>query len=114
MKFAFVVPAIVGSKELTKWTYRFEPATDGGTDVTESFEILNDLPWIITFGDRYMLGIKDRKADLIQAMSRHFAEDLRHEHERLIHSCPRSAPPSSSCSSVTTARSLVASREAIP
>ena len=54
------------------------------------------------------------KADLIQAMSRHFAEDLRHEHERLIHSCPRSAPPSSSCSSVTTARSLVASREAIP
>jgi len=63
-EFAFVVPAIVGSKDLTKWTYRFEPATDGGTDVTESFEIMNDLPGYINFGDRYILGIKDRKADL--------------------------------------------------
>jgi hypothetical protein len=63
-EFAFVVPAIVGSKNLTKWTYRFEQATDGGTDVTESFEIMNDLPGYINFGDRYILGIKDRKADL--------------------------------------------------
>ena len=35
-EFAFVVPAVVGSKDLTKWTYRFEPASDGGTDVTET------------------------------------------------------------------------------
>ena len=69
-KFAFVVPAIIGSKDLTKWTYRFEEATDGGTDVTESFEIMNDLPVYITFGDRYVLGIKDRRADLVQAMEK--------------------------------------------
>ena len=63
-EFAFVVPAVIGSKDLTKWAYRFQPATDGGTEVTESFEIMNDLPGYITFGDRYVLGIKDRKADL--------------------------------------------------
>jgi hypothetical protein len=69
-EFAFVVPAIVGSKDLTKWTYRFEPASDGGTDVTETFEIMNDLPAYINFGDRYILGIKDRKADLEQGMAK--------------------------------------------
>jgi uncharacterized protein YndB with AHSA1/START domain len=63
-EFVFVVPAIVGSKDLTKWIYRFESAADGGTDVTESFEIMNDLPGYINFGDRYILGIKDRRADL--------------------------------------------------
>ena len=66
-EFAFVVPAIIGNKDLTKWTYRFEDA-DGGTGITESFEIVNDLPWYINFGDRYVLGIKDRKADLEQGM----------------------------------------------
>jgi hypothetical protein len=69
-EFAFVVPAIIGNKDLTKWTYRFDAATDGGTDVTESFEIMNDLPGYITFGDRYVLGIKDRKADLVHAMGK--------------------------------------------
>ena len=29
---------------------------------------MNDLPAYINFGDRYILGIKDRKADLEQAM----------------------------------------------
>jgi hypothetical protein len=67
-EFAFVVPAIVGSKDLTKWTYRFERASNGGTDVVETFEIMNDIPGYINFGDRYILGIKDRKADLEQGM----------------------------------------------
>jgi hypothetical protein len=67
-EFGFVVPAVLGSKDMTKWRYRFEGATDGGTDVTESFEIMNDLPGYIVLCDRYLLGIKDRKADLEQAM----------------------------------------------
>jgi uncharacterized protein YndB with AHSA1/START domain len=69
-EFAFVVPAVFGSKDLTKWTYRFEEATDGGTDLTESFEIMNDLPWYINFGDRHILGIEDRKADLEANMAK--------------------------------------------
>jgi uncharacterized protein YndB with AHSA1/START domain len=69
-EFAFVVPAIVGNKDLTKWTYRFEQDAGGGTGITESFEIVNDLPWYINFGDRYVLGIKDRKADLEHAMQK--------------------------------------------
>jgi len=69
-EFGFTVPAIIGNKDLTKWTYRFDPASDGGTEVTESFEIVNDLPGYINFGDRYILGIKDRKADLEQAMGK--------------------------------------------
>ena len=32
------------------------------------------------------------KAELIQAMTRHFADELRHEQERLIRACPRPAP----------------------
>jgi hypothetical protein len=52
----------------TKWTYRFESTADGGTDAAESFELLEDMPWIIVTADRYLLGIKDRKADLEDAM----------------------------------------------
>jgi uncharacterized protein YndB with AHSA1/START domain len=40
--FAFVV--LVGRREATRWTYRFEPADDGGCEVTESYEILWE-PW---------------------------------------------------------------------
>src|SRR5438309_8006061 len=72
-EFAFVVPAIIGYKDLTRWTYRFEEATDGGTEVVESFEIMNDLPWYINFGDRHILGIKDRKADLEANMTKTLA-----------------------------------------
>jgi uncharacterized protein YndB with AHSA1/START domain len=54
-------------KDSTKWSYRFEP--DGaGTKVTESFEILNDVPGFITFAERYLMRIKDRKADLERGM----------------------------------------------
>lgn len=63
-EFAFVTPG-PGS---TKWTYRFEPSGDEGTEATESFELMSDMPWIIVTADRYLLGVKDRKADLEQAM----------------------------------------------
>ena len=68
-EFAFVVNLVVFNREMTKWRYEFEPAADGGTDVTESFEMLNDLPWYIALGERSM-GIKDRKADLEAGMLR--------------------------------------------
>ena len=68
-EFAFVVDLAVFQREMTTWRYRFEPAADGGTDVTESFEMMNDLPWYIAFGERRM-GIKDRKADLEAGMQR--------------------------------------------
>ena len=65
-EFAFVANAIpVG--DTTKWTYRFEPSPSGGTDVTESFEIVHDVPRYIVFGERLM-GIKDRRADLQKNM----------------------------------------------
>ena len=61
-EFAFVANAVpVG--DTTKWTYRLEPSGDGGTDVTESFEIVHDVPRYIVLGEKLM-GIKDRKADL--------------------------------------------------
>ena len=67
-EFSFVANAIpVG--DTTKWTYQFEPAAEGGTDVTESFEIVHDVPRYIVYGERLM-GIKDRKADLEKNMQR--------------------------------------------
>jgi uncharacterized protein YndB with AHSA1/START domain len=63
-EFAFVTP---GSGS-TKWTYHFEQSADGGTDATESFELLSDMPQYILWADRYLLGIKDRNADLQHAM----------------------------------------------
>jgi hypothetical protein len=64
-EFAFVTKSMGPS---TKWSYRFEPAADGGTDVTESFELIDDLPAYIRVCDRYLMGVKDRKADLEQGM----------------------------------------------
>jgi len=66
-EFAFVTET--GGKELTKWTYRFEPES-GGAKVTESFEMLNDVPSVITFAEKYIMRIKDRKADLEQNMAK--------------------------------------------
>src|SRR5258706_1140585 len=31
-------------RDMTKWSYRFEPSSDG-TTVTETFEMLADMPW---------------------------------------------------------------------
>jgi Polyketide cyclase / dehydrase and lipid transport len=64
-EFAFVTRGIGPS---TRWCYRFDPAADSGTDVTESFEMEDDLPFYITAADRYLMGIKDRKADLERGM----------------------------------------------
>lgn len=69
-EFAFVVGLVMSGREMTKWRYRFEPASDGGTDVTESFEMMADLPWYISFGERSLMGVKDRKADLEGGMQR--------------------------------------------
>ncbi len=51
----------------TKWSYRFRPV-DGATEVLESFELTRDEPAYLSFATRYVLGVKDRKADLERAM----------------------------------------------
>jgi hypothetical protein len=63
-EFAFVIGH--RGKDMTKWTYRFEPAPDG-TTVTESFEMLADVPWYFLMTER-MMGAKDRHADLERNM----------------------------------------------
>jgi Polyketide cyclase / dehydrase and lipid transport len=54
-------------RDMTKWTYRFDPVVDG-TRVTETFEMLRDMPWYYRFADRYLMGVKDRSADLVSNM----------------------------------------------
>jgi hypothetical protein len=63
-EFAFVVGH--RGKDVTKWSYRFEPTADH-TTVTESFEMVSDMPWYFRLGDR-LLGINDRRADLESGM----------------------------------------------
>jgi hypothetical protein len=48
---------------LIRWTYRFEPE-GGGTRLVESFEMLRDLPWYFVLSDRFVMRVKDRRADL--------------------------------------------------
>jgi len=51
----------------TRWTYRF--AAEGtGTMLTESFEMLRDLRWYYAFAERWLMRVKDRRADLEQGM----------------------------------------------
>jgi hypothetical protein len=69
-EFAFVANLMIFHREMTKWRYRFESATDGGTDVTESFEMLSDLPWYISVDERWLMGINDHQADLQTGMLR--------------------------------------------
>ena len=52
----------------TRWTYRFD-ADDGGTKVTESFEMLRDLRWYYAFAERWLMRVKDRRADLERGMA---------------------------------------------
>jgi uncharacterized protein YndB with AHSA1/START domain len=47
----------------SRWTYHFEPEGTG-TRLTESFEMLRDLPWYYAFAERWIIRIKDRRADL--------------------------------------------------
>jgi uncharacterized protein YndB with AHSA1/START domain len=51
-----------------RWTYRFE-AEGTGTRVTESFEMLRDLRWQYAFFERWVMMIKDRRADLEGGMT---------------------------------------------
>lgn len=50
-------------RDMTRWTYRFEPNATG-TTVIETFELLSDMPWYFRVADRLLMGVKDRKADL--------------------------------------------------
>jgi uncharacterized protein YndB with AHSA1/START domain len=65
-EFAFVTE--VRGNELTKWSYRFEPDA-GGTLVTESFEMMNDVPRVVDLTERYIMRIKDRRANLESDMA---------------------------------------------
>ncbi|MBI2168828.1 MAG: SRPBCC family protein [Actinobacteria bacterium] len=51
----------------TLWSYSFE-ATAGGTELTEAFEMTKDEPVLLALLGRYVLRIKDRKADLERGM----------------------------------------------
>lgn len=60
-EFAFVTGHL--GRDMTRWSYRFE-TTSGGTKVTESFEMLRNMPWYFRLADRLLMGVQDRKADL--------------------------------------------------
>lgn len=81
-EFAFVIGQ--RGHDITKWSYRLEPAPDG-TVVTESFEMLADVPWYYVLSERYLMRIKDRRANLEKNM----AETL----ERLKSATERQDPP---------------------
>ena len=68
-EFGFVVGLILSGRDMTRWSYEFEQAADGGTDIIESFEMLDDVPWYIAASQRLM-GIGDRKANLEAGMRR--------------------------------------------
>ena len=51
-----------------RWTYRFA-ADDGGTQVTESFEMLRDLRWYYALVERWVMRVDDRRADLERGMA---------------------------------------------
>ncbi len=48
--------------DMTRWSYRFE-AGAGTTTVTESFEMIRDMPWYFRLADRVLMGVSDRQAD---------------------------------------------------
>jgi uncharacterized protein YndB with AHSA1/START domain len=64
-EFAFTTDWL--GKESTKWSYCFEPDGDG-TKLTESFELMNDMPGYINLLEKHVMRIKDRRANLIEAM----------------------------------------------
>lgn len=64
-EFAFVTH--FRGRAQTKWTYRFDPNGDG-TTVTESFELVTDLPWYLVLMEHVLMGIRDRRADLEAGM----------------------------------------------
>ncbi len=52
----------------TRWAYQFE-AEGNGTLLTESFEMLRDIRWYYAFAERWLMRVKDRRADLEQGMT---------------------------------------------
>ena len=61
-EFAFVVD------DTTQWSFRCEP--DGaGTRLVESFEMLAAMPRRYVLAERYIMRVKDRRADLERAMA---------------------------------------------
>ena len=54
----------------TRWTYRFENGPEGETELVESFEALDDDSALLTMIERYVMRIRDRKADLEEGMQR--------------------------------------------
>jgi hypothetical protein len=51
-----------------RWTYRFD-AEGTGTRLTESFEMLRDLRWHYAIAERWLMRVKDRRADLERGMT---------------------------------------------
>lgn len=62
VEFAFVAGGLF-RRDLTTWAYRME-ADGSGTIVTESFELLRDVPWYLRLWRRSCMGVKDRQRDL--------------------------------------------------
>jgi Polyketide cyclase / dehydrase and lipid transport len=60
-EFGFVALDPIG-RDMTKWLYRMEP-TVTGTTLTESFEMVRTMPLYIRLYDRWVMGVKDRRAD---------------------------------------------------
>ena len=60
-EFTFVTSHL--GRPMTRWSYELEPSSDG-TIVTESFEMVHDMPWYFIVADRWFMKVPDRKADL--------------------------------------------------
>ncbi len=50
------------------WSYRFA-ADAAGTDLSESFVLLRNLPWYYNAAHRFLMRTKDRRADLERGMN---------------------------------------------
>lgn len=64
-EFAFAVGGT--EKPSTVWRFVFEPAGDGATAVTESFELVKPLSALSRLITRVSTGVTDRRADLEEA-----------------------------------------------
>ncbi len=65
-EFAFVTGH--RGREMTRWRYQLEPSA-GTTTVTESFEMVRDMPWYFKVADRLLMGVSDRQGDLEAGMA---------------------------------------------
>jgi hypothetical protein len=61
-EFAFEVGSDV------RWTYQVD-ADGARTKLSESFEMLRDLQWYYALVERWLMGVKDRRADLEHGMT---------------------------------------------